>query len=205
MKIQLKRIEYSEHLSEETYAFSADLYINGKKAGIASNSGRGGNTRIHPYDEAGRMLIGDAEEWCKALPAKIYPAEGTRPEMSIQMDLENYIDDLLEEHLKEKFLKGMQNRMKKAVIVGTEANKGKAYGGYLFKQEIAALLATDQGRQYLTDEIKKIGANLKVGEKILNTNIPPDIYMAAGLEAHQYETFVPASEKKDIQPKIRKR
>jgi len=43
MKIELKNIKHMPSLSEETEAFSANLYINDVKAGIGSNGGRGEN------------------------------------------------------------------------------------------------------------------------------------------------------------------
>ncbi|PYF74634.1 hypothetical protein [Pedobacter nutrimenti] len=44
MKIELKNIKYFDALSEETTLFNANLYIDGKKAGIVKNDGRGGST-----------------------------------------------------------------------------------------------------------------------------------------------------------------
>ncbi len=50
MEIALKNISYSERLSEETNCFSATIYIDGKKAGEASNHGHGGPTMIRPRE-----------------------------------------------------------------------------------------------------------------------------------------------------------
>ena len=51
MKIELKGIHYSKQLSRETVAFSANLYVNGYKAGTASNQGHGGNTNYWGVSE----------------------------------------------------------------------------------------------------------------------------------------------------------
>src|SRR3546814_2179003 len=72
MKIALKNIHYDRHLSEETHAFVANLYINGFKAGVASNQGHGGNTDYHPTDKKGRKLIEEAENYCRNLPPETY-------------------------------------------------------------------------------------------------------------------------------------
>ena len=40
MNIELKNIKIAEHLSEETTAFTADIFVNGKKVGYARNDGR---------------------------------------------------------------------------------------------------------------------------------------------------------------------
>ncbi|MCK7559358.1 hypothetical protein MKQ70_32085 [Chitinophaga sedimenti] len=44
MKIVLKGLRVYEEMSEETNAFSADLWIEGKKVAKAKNDGRGGMT-----------------------------------------------------------------------------------------------------------------------------------------------------------------
>lgn len=50
MKITLKKFSFNAALSEETYCFSADLYIDGKKRGCVSNRGHGEQTRFSDYD-----------------------------------------------------------------------------------------------------------------------------------------------------------
>ena len=47
MKIELKAIKYSASLSEETYAFTAKMYVDGKKYADVSNNGGGGPNLIH--------------------------------------------------------------------------------------------------------------------------------------------------------------
>jgi len=46
-KVQLKRLQVHARLSEETTAFAADVWIDGKKAGYAKNDGHGGETFVH--------------------------------------------------------------------------------------------------------------------------------------------------------------
>jgi len=46
MKIALKNIKVAKHLSEETLAFTATVYLNGKRVGIAQNSGHGGANTV---------------------------------------------------------------------------------------------------------------------------------------------------------------
>jgi hypothetical protein len=48
MDIKLKNIHVDHRLSEETNAFTADLFINGKNVGTAMNSGQGGMTSCRP-------------------------------------------------------------------------------------------------------------------------------------------------------------
>jgi len=47
VKLELKAIKYSESLSRETYAFTAKLYVNGKKYADVENNGGGGPNLIH--------------------------------------------------------------------------------------------------------------------------------------------------------------
>jgi hypothetical protein len=47
VKIELKRFTTNARLSQETTAFAADVWIDGKKAGHAENDGHGGCTIVH--------------------------------------------------------------------------------------------------------------------------------------------------------------
>lgn len=63
--ITLKNFKHAAFASEETYCFQATVYINGSKAGLASNSGHGGPTDFHPtngvqYTREEESLIEDA-------------------------------------------------------------------------------------------------------------------------------------------------
>lgn len=46
MKIELKRFTTNARLSQETTAFTADVWVDGKKAGHAENDGHGGATMV---------------------------------------------------------------------------------------------------------------------------------------------------------------
>jgi hypothetical protein len=47
VKIELKRFTTNARLSQETAAFAADVWVDGKKVGDAKNDGHGGNTMVH--------------------------------------------------------------------------------------------------------------------------------------------------------------
>lgn len=96
MKLELKNIKHCPSLSEETEAFTADLWINGKKIAYCKNDGQGGCTYYNTYDPSLRPLLKEAEEFCKSLP----PYEGNFG--SIKMDLEFKIDLLLSEWFEAK-------------------------------------------------------------------------------------------------------
>jgi hypothetical protein len=52
VKVELKRLQVYERMSQETTAFNADVWIDGKKAGTAENAGHGGNTNVRVADRA---------------------------------------------------------------------------------------------------------------------------------------------------------
>jgi len=122
MKIELKKIHHSIPLSEETEAFTANLYINNVHAGYARNEGQGGATFYTHRDERGRDLIRQAEIFTKNLPPKQYPAEDGIEAFSVDMNLENYIDDLLFRHIQQKEMAKFNAKLKSAM------EKGLVYG-----------------------------------------------------------------------------
>lgn len=64
MKVELKRLQVYERMSQETTAFNADVWIDGKKAGTAENNGHGGNTNVRIAD---RALAAALREYGKTL------------------------------------------------------------------------------------------------------------------------------------------
>lgn len=91
MNIELRRIAHSARLSQETEAFAADIYIDGKKVGDAENDGHGGATMINPHALEDRI-----NDYAKTLPEKDWG------DFKCPMDAQIIIGDLLEAHLKAK-------------------------------------------------------------------------------------------------------
>jgi 3-hydroxy-3-methylglutaryl CoA synthase len=110
MNIELKNIKYYESFSEETLAFNANLYIEGKRAGIAKNDGGGGATYCVGDNKEGQELIRQAENYTKTLPDKLYPKDEYMEAFSIPMNLEYYINDLLNNCLQKKTSKKFRRR-----------------------------------------------------------------------------------------------
>lgn len=65
MRIELRKVSYNASLSQDTSAFTADIWIDGKKAGQASNHGQGGPTLITPL-----ALSVQLDTYGKTLPAE---------------------------------------------------------------------------------------------------------------------------------------
>lgn len=95
--IQLKAIKYSSSMSEETLAFTAKLYFNGKALGTVENRGYGGS---HEYDF-------DYVALDKRLRNEAPPAEGFFGETpySLEYTLELFCNDEVNNYLTERDLK----------------------------------------------------------------------------------------------------
>ena len=188
MKIELKSIYHSVQLSEETEAFTANLYINGVHAGYAKNEGHGGNTDYYAKDEKGRELIRQAEEYCKNLPPIEYPADKYMHAFSVNMDLEHYIDDLLNKYVEKKetakFNAKLDKSMLKGIVYGVP---NQSFWAITYIVPLVNVLAHPKGPLTVLQTIKdKVLPKLKDGNKLLNTNIPESIIKAAGLKEDQY-------------------
>jgi hypothetical protein len=68
--VQLKNVKVSHHMSEETTAFTATLYINGKRAAYVKNTGQGGDNWPRFID---RNVETAFHAMCKALPPQQLP------------------------------------------------------------------------------------------------------------------------------------
>ena len=80
--LQLKKLKIHPDMSEETTAFSAEVWRGGRLIGYAKNDGRGGETSIQQSE---RSVMVEAEDWARSLP----------PESSYQRIYESliFLDD----------------------------------------------------------------------------------------------------------------
>jgi hypothetical protein len=163
MKIELKKIKIAEHMSEETTAFTADIYVDGKEAGYAKNDGCGGCTNYHSY-EGKRSLIEKAEKYCLTLPAQKIDMGGGRDPLVIDMNLENFIDDLLEAELKRKDQKRFEKKMVNHIMWGVPNS-----GTYVQLKQPRPL--SDYNLSALQSGVDRIKKGFKKGEQFLNTNL----------------------------------
>lgn len=77
MKIELKRLKVYPRMSDETLAFVADVWVDGKKVGTAKNDGHGGQTMVDVPPEIrermvrfGESTITDGVRWSSVDPDK---------------------------------------------------------------------------------------------------------------------------------------
>jgi len=98
VNIELKRFTTNARLSQETTAFAADVWVDGKKAGTAENDGHGGNTMVH-LDPSVRTAV---EAHGKTLvPAEYKFVSGT----------EWIVDQLVEAELQKRADKSLAKRL----------------------------------------------------------------------------------------------
>lgn len=163
MKIEIKSFKFYERLSEETNAFTAELYVNGVKAAHVKNDGQGGNTFYHAYENK-RELIKQAEAYCKSLPS--VKCGNYTFDMNLEFFIDNEVEKLIAEKDKEKFNKKKEKDMLKGILIETEKGYSLlSWKGYTLEN----LLRFEKGKQLILNEVTKLRSEGKV---ILNTNIP---------------------------------
>lgn len=171
MQIELRNIKIANSLSEETTAFTATLYVDGKALAHCKNDGQGGPTDYRIIDSELMPLLKKAEEHCIQLPALKLEGGGTWP-----MNLETFIDGLLDDHIEQKeakkFTDKMEKKMVNSVVFGTP---GKEFSYLSFKFPLAEMLANPNGPAALIKTIKeRVIPAMKPGQVILNTNLSAD-------------------------------
>lgn len=161
----LKGIKHFEAGSHETECFAADLYVNGKKVAECNNQGQGGPTDVNFYPDSVK-LGREIEEFLKTQP-KIKSKEY---DFEYDLDLEYIVNDLLEQHLQEKFFKKLRKKTEKNIVFKASDTSYPMIGWT--KRTIADMLKTPQGR----DAIKKsIAEGLAKGYTLFNENIPAEL------------------------------
>jgi hypothetical protein len=170
MNIELKKISFSERMSDETNCFIADLYINGKKVGSCNNDGRGGCTNYGGNSKEDQKIIKEAEAYCRALP-KVKSSLGIGS-LEYDQSLEGVIDDLLSAHLKakdlQKFNKKMQKKYAMAICYGKITSNGCEFATTYWKGRTLASIPLN----VLQSTYDNVKANkLLDGDIILNDNL----------------------------------
>lgn len=108
--VELRKFKHSPSLSQETEAFTADLYLDGRKAAHVSNHGTGGSNSIHFILGADRE---DFKEFLKAQPPEPNPYDPQKP---FEMNEDLFIGLLVEKLLKEKEEQKQAKRFEKLAV-----------------------------------------------------------------------------------------
>lgn len=115
-KIELKKIKYSKSLSEETNAYTAQIWVDGKHFCDVSNHGYGGGDEHHPINGKHGTFVEELQRLNAEIKAT-YPAKDTGMMLKgkpfiMEQDLESVCNDLLAEHL---ITKDLQRLLKRTV------------------------------------------------------------------------------------------
>lgn len=183
MTIELRNLQIQDRQSEETTAFTASLYVDGRRIGYAKNSGRGGMTDYgvdNYHDERLKEILKKAEAYCESLEPNRFVHDGVKYEnpSSLETVIDNIVDAAWQEKEDKRFKKLMLTHQKDCIIIGVP-NTGEygriKLGDRKYPHTVASLLGHETGRIALKNTIAKIKKGLKPTERILNTNIPEDL------------------------------
>ena len=121
-KIELKNIKHYENMSEETFCFNANLYVDGTKVGEVCNRGTGG---CHEYGFH-HETVNELNLWCKQNLPKC-----SIEDKEYETDLEQHISNLVADFLDTKHLKSLFN---KSVVVMDDTCKKGEFWEYKFSK-----------------------------------------------------------------------
>ena len=161
LRVDLKKVKIARSLSEETTAFTAQLWVEGEYIAVLTNDGRGGATHIrHLFnDRVGlntRAQVTAFEKWCKnielspccracttfvegVLCCKVCYAEVSHGGIGA----ERYINLLLEDYEEEQQVKRW---CKKMTVVRLEGDKPGEFHTYkkIYDSEFAQRIRTTE-------------------------------------------------------------
>ena len=93
MDITLKNVKIYAGLSQDSDAFTASVYVDGKKVGEAKDDGRGGNNYVDVRDAEGR--------WNRNLSQKMQEEAAKHTwQRLLPHNLDSYIRELVNESIK---------------------------------------------------------------------------------------------------------
>lgn len=108
MKIELKKLKVFESGSQETYCFTAEIWINGNYQGSVRNDGQGGSHIISPPSL--ERQINDFGATLPLVDLGIPSHEDPSKPMMVAQNAESLINDLVERHLNAKDLKKLMSK-----------------------------------------------------------------------------------------------
>lgn len=116
MKIEIKNLKVARSLSEETHAYTATIYVDGKPAFHASNHGTGGCDSYHPIAPFTYDDVKQIDEYLKANyaphgPHEADPAKRSAWDNGLPMDLELFVGGEIERAEADRDWKRVLNRV----------------------------------------------------------------------------------------------
>lgn len=132
MQVELRAIKHHKSLSQETAAFTAELWVNGKLAGTVQNTGQGEGNYPRWIDEKLAPKVG---KYMESLPPKATKYGG------LSMTLDFYIALLVEADLQRSMARTMLQR-NQVFTDGRKVFKGKR--GVNYKLAPGQRVVTDE-------------------------------------------------------------
>ena len=118
MVLELKNLKVHNDMSEETVCFSASIYWNGKRIGVARNEGRGG---CNFYDWIDFESSKDLSRWVEAQHITYTSYDGEEEEVTTEK-LDWIVDELREETQTKKWIKRQTKKNVIFRLVGDDAD-----------------------------------------------------------------------------------
>ena len=162
-KLKLNRIRYSASLSQETYAFTANLCLNGKKVAECENNGFGGSTNVHVVSKS-------VEEVLLSYVASLPVPEAWKFQQSLSLC--DVVDILMHEWVMDKEFRRVSHRfendMLKGLCYNESGNHRDGYSTLSWGRFPLSVVVERNSGVVLEVAVSKV----REGFKILNTNIP---------------------------------
>lgn len=166
--VTLKKIKTFQGM--EMVGFNAEVYVNGVFCYTAINSGDGGQTDFRPNIfgkdiEKVKQQIKLLDEYIDTLPKKVLNI-GDGKTFEHKVDLEMFVDDLLEEIEIQKAEKQMKKLMETSILFGVPNGRRYSYYNYkkplfTFPKNILQMLVNQIKTKHCTDGVVILNTNLE--------------------------------------------
>jgi len=127
MKIEVKNVKMHRDMSEETECFSCTIYVDGKKAGEASNRGGGGCKEYHFADRKVEQSVHDYNDTLPEIPLPADAEDWAKSIYPMKQDLDWFVGELVQDAEADKRLRRLA---KKKTLFRIEGET-YAYGEWL--------------------------------------------------------------------------
>lgn len=110
--IELKNLDVSKSLSEETWAFTATVYLNGERVATAENDGRGGHTMLRKYadNRGGSTTFIDGRDELREVVSELPNIDSQVRDDGLTLDAEGTVHALVGHELhKQKIQRHIRN------------------------------------------------------------------------------------------------
>lgn len=172
-QVTLKNVKLN--IGHDLAGMYADVYFKGKKIGYYNDDGYGGETDIVYNNKAVQEEFEDflkENNVAKIMFDNGWGFMGSSDKIDLHCQADEVINSAVNLIEKKKFQKKIAKDSEKGIVFGTDSN----YTARLFKLPLKAILLMKtkdgvKGRDFLQSEFDKVKANLKEGQRILNTNL----------------------------------